>query len=289
MSADIVFHNSSSQETNIWFMDKNRIQDRETVTLDGKSILAGLPWNIVGLGHFGPSSGGGILWHNSSSHETQIWVMDKNQVIDRNPIVAEDNTPVPVQPPWSIVGVGNFGDRPFSPNGDDILFHSSDGGTQIWFMNDAQIGRRASLVQEDGKTLALVQPPWSIVGVADFDKDGIADILFHSSDGGTQIWFMDGNRIKGRAPLVQEDGKTLALVQPPWSIVGVADFDNSGGADILFRSSDGGTQIWFMDGNRIKGRAPLVAEDGKTPMTVGPPWSIVGANRFLPTPPVPPH
>lgn len=31
-----------------------------------------------------------------------------------------------------------------------------------------------------------------------------------------------------------------------------------------------------MDGRRISGRAPLVSEDGKTPMFVGPPWSIVG-------------
>ena len=57
-------------------------------------------------------------------------------------------------------------------------------------------------------------------------------VLWHnSSSGETQIWFMDGPKINGRATVMAEDGKTPILVGPPWGIVGGADFNNNGGAD----------------------------------------------------------
>ena len=75
-----------------------------------------------------------------------------------------------------------------------------------------------------GERVDLVQagPPFSIVGVGDFNRDGNADIVWHnSSTGETQIWFMDGNMLAGRATVVDENGP--AFVGPPFSIVGVGD------------------------------------------------------------------
>jgi len=37
---------------------------------------------------------------------------------------------------------------------------------------------------------------------------------------------------------------------------------------ILFHSADGGAQFWLMDGNKIKSRASLVAENGSS-LTIG--------------------
>ena len=137
-------------------------------------------------------------------------------------------------------------------------------------MDGRRIKGRASLLAEDGKTQMSVSAPWSMVGTGDFSKNGNADILFrNSSDNGMQSWFMNGPRITGRAPVVAEDGKTNMLVGPPWSIVGVGDFNKDGGADILWHnSSSNETQIWFMDGARISSRATVTSEDGRTPMLV---------------------
>jgi hypothetical protein len=53
--ADIVWYNSQTGETQIWFMNDNRIVSRGTVVDEnGNFIPIGLPWNIVGIGEFNP-------------------------------------------------------------------------------------------------------------------------------------------------------------------------------------------------------------------------------------------
>jgi len=45
-----VWHNSASNETQIWFMDAGRIAGRQTVLgEDGQAVFVGPPWKIVGI------------------------------------------------------------------------------------------------------------------------------------------------------------------------------------------------------------------------------------------------
>jgi hypothetical protein len=59
-----------------------------------------------------------ILWHNSSTNETQIWFMNSHRVSGRATVLGEDGSPAFVGLPWSIVGVSVFTrDRiPLDPN-----------------------------------------------------------------------------------------------------------------------------------------------------------------------------
>jgi|SoiMethySBSTD1v2_1073268.scaffolds.fasta_scaffold2074251_2 hypothetical protein len=78
MNADILWHNESTNETKIWLMDRHRITDTPTVVDEkGEAALVGLPWSIVGVGDFNGNGNADILWHNESTNETKIWLMDQ--------------------------------------------------------------------------------------------------------------------------------------------------------------------------------------------------------------------
>jgi hypothetical protein len=160
-----------------------------------------------------------IVWHNNSSNETQIWFFDGDR-IRRRATVLDQNGPVLVGPPWEIVGVSDV-----APDGrSDIVWHnSSSNETQIWFMNpdSDNIRTRATVLDENGQVMS-VGPPWNIVGAGDLDADGRSDIVWHNrSSNETQVWFMNGDRIRRRAFVLDENGQTV-LIAPPWRIVGVA-------------------------------------------------------------------
>lgn len=156
----IIWHNSDSGETQIWRMNAHRMTGRATVLgEDGKAILVGLPWRIVSSGDFNSDGKTDILWHNSSSNETQIWLLNDRNVIGRRTVLAEDGKPMFVGLPWRIVGADDFN----RDGASDILWHNQDSGEiQIWFMRDHSIARRATVDVRDGGG-NMIGLPWRIV------------------------------------------------------------------------------------------------------------------------------
>lgn len=214
---DLLWHNSTTNETQIWHMNKDKRGSRATVeSEDGKAILVGLPWSIVGANDFNGDGATDILWHNKDSGETQIWHMKEHQISDRATVVAPTGKPMLVGLPWRIVGTNDFN----ADGKSDILWHNgTTNETQIWHMDDRLLGGRATVVAEDNKAI-FVGLPWSIVGTNDFDRDKAADILWHNKDSGeTQIWLMNGHSIARRATVDADRDGGGALVGPPWSIM----------------------------------------------------------------------
>jgi len=276
MGADILWHNSSTNETQIWFMNGPQLTGRTPVVAEnGKAIFVGPPWKIVATGDL-HLRGADIVWHNDVSSETQIWEMEGRRVSGRR-TVADQNGPIFVGSPWNIVGTGRFGEGSDNDTG-IVWYNSATGETQVWLMRNlsVEVTGRATVVDENGNAI-FVGPPWEIVGVHD------REIVWHnSSSNETQIWFLKGHQLTRRATVVDENGNAI-FVGLPWSIVGTIDEEI-----VWLNNSSNEAQIWVMNEHQVTGRATVVDENGNAAF-VGPPWSIVGTDRFLRDPvPLPP-
>ena len=210
-NTDLLWHNTATGETQIWYMNKSGRSSTATVLDEyGKAIFVGLPWSIVG------TNKAQIIWHNSDTGETQFWQMNDHKISGRATVLGEDGKPILVGLPWRIVGSGDF-------NGDgkaDILWHNSTSNeTQIWLVNDRNVIGRRTVLGENGKII-FVGLPWTIVGSNDFNQDGAADILWHNKDSGeTQVWFMKDHALVGRATVDADRDGGGAMVGLPWSIM----------------------------------------------------------------------
>jgi len=84
---------------------------------------------------------------------------------------------------------------------------------------------------------------WSVQGLADFNGDGITDILWRSSSGAVVIWLMNGTTLMSAV--------SLGTVPTDWTIEGVGDFNGDGMPDILWRHASGFLYIWIMNGTSM--------------------------------------
>jgi len=104
----VAWHNSSTNETQFWFMNVERIARRATVVdEDGAAALVGPPWRILSL-RTGDITGDGnseILWHNSLTNDIQFWFMNGPQIKGRNAGADENGAIIRVGEPWSNAGV----------------------------------------------------------------------------------------------------------------------------------------------------------------------------------------
>jgi hypothetical protein len=89
---------------------------------------------------------------------------------------------------------------------------------------------------------------WKVVGVADFDGDGKADVLWrNTSTGENYVYLMNGTAIK------PSEGFIRTVPDLAWQVKGVGDFDGDGAADILWRNAaTGENYLYLMQGRTIK-------------------------------------
>lgn len=223
--ADILWRNAGTGANTLWLMDS-------TVRLSGSGAApatSDLNWRLVGRGDFNDDGKADLLWRHAVDGRNAIWFMDGVARLGSSgslDTLADLN--------WQVAGVGDF-------NGDgkaDILWrHAATGANALWLMDGL------TKLPGSGQTAAVSDLNWRVVGVADFNGDGRADILWrHMGSGNNTLWLMDG--------LTRTTyGAIVALADLRWAIVGAADFDADGKSDILWRNTgDGRNSIWLMDG-----------------------------------------
>ncbi len=164
-----------------------------------------------------------------------------------------------VQLPWAAASTAESA-RDLNADGRaDILWrHDGNGGNSLWLM-DGPLRAAGS-----GAMPTTADTNWRVVGHADFDGDGRADILWrHVGNGSNALWLMDG--------IARKSSVTLpATADAAWIVAGVADFDGDGGPDILWRNrSTGANAMWLMNGSARASSVSLNATADQN-------WQVVG-------------
>lgn len=162
-------------------------------------------------------------------------------------------------------GYRNAGDMVAADQWRDLLWRNKTNGQVVyWGMSSGT----PTGTSTQG-TITVPGADWAVVGTADFNNDGEADLLWHNRVAGVgQIWLMSGTTALPFPPAFATG------VETDWYLRTAGDFDGDGNPDIVWQHPSSGTsRIWLMkDG--VKLSAPAAFVTGKTG------WKIVGAADY---------
>ena len=125
--ADILWYNTQTGESQVWFMNGHRLISRAVVVYENSSTAyIGPPFTIVANSDLSGDNKADILWYNTQTGESQAWFMAGHRLIPGRWSSSENGSSAAyIAPPFSIVGVGRF-NPPSSPTGvDDYPYRSN--------------------------------------------------------------------------------------------------------------------------------------------------------------------
>lgn len=182
--ADILFQNSGNNAVDVWLMNG------PTVTTFGPILTTGSDpnWKVVGTGDFNGPGQTDILFQNSGNGAVDVWTMNGATVASYGPVLTTGD------PNWKVVGTGDF-------NGDgktDILFqNSSNNAVDVWLMNGGTVATYGPILTTGP------DPNWKVAGIADYNGDGMSDILFQNSgNNAVDVWTMNGATPSSYGPVL---------------------------------------------------------------------------------------
>ena len=175
-------------------------------------------WDLAQVGDFNGNGVADILWRNSDTGYHGLWLDGTNQWVA-----------LPysyLSPDQTIFGAGDV-------NGDgcDEILIDSAGTLGAWDVSGVIAGTsEAPAWSEFGVCLTS---DWSVVGSADFDGNGIADIAVWNQDSGLVGAYMN-------CDATQWAGIFPSASPTEWAIPGFGDYDGDGCDDVLVRNLETG-------------------------------------------------
>lgn len=228
---DILWHDPTSRENILWSMGGERgSEHRASVTIDSMSG----EWHIKSALDFNLDGHQDLLWRNELTGQNEVWFMGGDTGSEHQGTESLESASTD----WDVVGAADFN---HDGRGDLLWRNSGTGENGVWLMG----GEKGT----DMLSTAMIQTQgdgWEIRGVADFNHDGHADILWRNQgQGKNAVWMMDGEN-----DTTLKEGRYLAEVAGDWNMYGAADFDQDGTPDVFWHNeTTGQSALWHMSPN----------------------------------------
>ena len=226
--ADILWRNGSTGDNYIYLMNGTVIAAEGFIR-----AVADQNWRVAGIGDFDGDGKADILWRHAGTGDNYIYLMNGTTIVGEGFIrtVADQD--------WRVAGVGDF-------DGDgkaDILWRNSATGQNYLYPMDG-----TAIKPSEGFIRTVADSNWEVKGVADFDGDGKADVVWRNGQTGENYLYpMDATAVK------PSEGYLRTVADLNWHIVAVGDYDGDGKSDLLWRNiSTGQNYLYPMDGTTIK-------------------------------------
>jgi hypothetical protein len=270
--SDILFRNATTGELEVWQMLGTQVVDVMPLPMTDPR------WLDAGAGDFDLDGITDILWYDPDHRKARIWLMGDSAGVD------EVNLQLPAG--GVVVGAGDFdGD-----GRDEIVTWDQSSRVEIWGLKKKlvrfarmSIGGRREIagfgdVDGDGDDDLIVQDQnkraveallmstgfstksvlldrqrkaqWSVIDSADYDGDGQYDLLRRdissNGQGAASVWHVTRSLDLSGNPLVLN-------LESVHSVVGSADYDGDGSADLLiYNSSTRDLELWLMSGSGVR-------------------------------------
>jgi hypothetical protein len=230
-----------------------------------------------------------LVWRNISTGKNRFWLMNGRQLATQVPLDGADSTIL--APRWQIRAVGDLdGNRVPDVIWHDTLAPSPNPNLAAWLYHGA--GFIGGVYLPDRESDAN----WKLVGAADINRDGRADLLWHNQStdvqnperGRLRVWYMAGSlatgltRVGAPQPVVNDQLQNAILI-PPWEVGGVADMNGDGYPDLVIRyygthpsAGVGALGAWLMQ-DRVRVSSSLLNPANNVDLD----WRLVGVADVL--------
>jgi hypothetical protein len=200
-------------------------------------------WRVIWIGDFNRDGKEDILIANDQTGSAKIYFTNGSAVSGTAQLDAGAG--------WQIGAIGNFD----GTGNLSVVWRQNDGFSILWPLRSGVKNGGYVIQQPASGAMPIMQR-------ADFDGDGIDDILWEYPNGDREITLLNASGIKTKAK---------ALTSPnDYSAAVLKDFDGDGKTDIVWANPSGSVILWTMDGSSQTGGALLASGSAFLPKAFGP-------------------